>query len=87
MECYTASDRLRLKHVVMLVQEYMGVVKKSTISEVVGCDISNKTKYHSTPGSRGPFLAPSPLRTVRDSFPSHGSSPSRASLSQGRPGD
>ncbi len=33
-----------------------------------------------TPGSRGLLPAPSPLRTVRDSFPSHSSSPSKASL-------
>ena len=39
-----------------------------------------KTKYQLGPGSRGPSLAPSPLRTVRDSFPSHSSSPSKASL-------
>jgi hypothetical protein len=32
------------------------------------------------PGSRGALLPPSPLRTVRDSLPSHGSSPSKASL-------
>ena len=33
-----------------------------------------------TPGSRGPSLAPSPLRTVRDRLPSYGSSPSKANL-------
>jgi len=32
------------------------------------------------PGSRGPLLAPSPLRTGHDSFPSHSSSPSKANL-------
>jgi hypothetical protein len=32
------------------------------------------------PGSRGPLPAPSPLRPVHDSFPSHGSSPSKANL-------
>ena len=33
-----------------------------------------------TPGSRGLLPAPSPLRTGHDSFPSHGSSPSKANL-------
>ena len=49
---------------------------------LVNLDISYSTKIEllKTPGSRGPFLAPSPLRTVRDSFPSHSSSPSKADL-------
>ena len=38
------------------------------------------------PGSRGALLPPSPLRTVRDGFPSHSSSPTKAHPGQGRPG-
>ena len=34
--------------------------------------------------SRAPLLGPSPLRTVRASFPAHSSSPSNASLGETR---
>ena len=37
-------------------------------------------RYKAASGSQGPLLAPSPLRTVRESLPSHGSSISNAPL-------
>jgi hypothetical protein len=62
----------------------MGFRKQSTDGGCVGFSIQLFTPLDSTsalhislldaPGSRGLLPAPSPLRTVRDSFPSHGSS-------------
>jgi hypothetical protein len=66
------------------------ICRKPNITEPV-IEILQKTTspktcdhvYHKLPqlpGSRGSLLTPSPLRTVRDSFPSHSSSPSKANL-------
>jgi hypothetical protein len=67
------------------ITENLGLKNLSFIAKIAATivwrysiEVSQKIQALDTPGSRGLLPTPSPLRTGHDSFPSHGSSPSKA---------
>jgi len=56
--------------------------EKPNTGDSIYIEITSVFEVHenNSPGSRGPLLTPSPLRALRETFTSQGSSPSKTNL-------